>query len=72
MDPIPTTLRTYNARLTKEEVEAENLRLRMRGLRPHNADDAEEGLPKPPFVLGLKSKPKFKANDKGGLQGPGK
>ena len=72
MDPIPTSLRTYNARLTKEEVEAENLRLRMRGLRPHNADDAEEGLPRTPFVPGPKPKPKFNKFEKGGLQAPAK
>lgn len=71
MDPIPTTLRTYNAKLTKEEVEAENLRLRMRGLRPHTQDDAEDGLPKP-FVPGPKPKPKPKYGDKGGLQAPQK
>ena len=70
MDPIPTTLRTYNAKLTKEEVEAENLRLRMRGLRPHNQDDAEDGLPKLPFVPGPKPKPKFGPNKKGGLPAP--
>ena len=70
MDPLPSSLRTYNAKLTKEEVEAENLRLRVRGLKPHGEDDASDGLPKFP---GPKPSPKTpNPGPKGGLQAPKK
>ena len=66
MDPIPPTLRAYSAKLTKEEVEAENLRVRLRGLRPHCEDDANTGLPKTP---GPKADAKAKKT-KGALPAP--
>ena len=67
MDPIPSTLRTYNAKLTKEEVEADNLRVRLRGLRPQGGDDdSSAGLPKLP---GPKV-PAKAAEVKGVLAGP--
>ena len=67
-DPVPTSLRSYNAKLTKEEVEAENLRLRMRGLKPTGGED-DDGLPKPPKAPGPKN-PKAKRKGEGGLAPP--
>jgi hypothetical protein len=68
-DPVPTSLRSYNAQLTKAEVEAENLRLRLRGLKPAGGDD-DDGFPKigNPKAAGAKN-PKKKRGD-GGLAPP--
>ena len=69
MYPVPSSLRTYNAKLTKEEVEAENLRMRMRGLRPvASGDDAEDGLPKPGAAAANPKKPRIRG--KSGLPPP--
>ena len=69
MDPVPSSLRTYNAKLTKEEVEAENLRMRMRGLRPvASGDDAEDGLPCPGAAAANPKKPRLRG--KSGLPPP--
>ena len=69
-DPVPSSLRTYNAKLTKEEVEAENLRLRLRGLKPAGGDD-DDGLPRVqnPKVPATKKPYKSKKGD-GGLAPP--
>ena len=69
MDPVPSSLRTYNAKLTKEEVEAENLRMRPRGLRPVvSGYDAEDGLHKPGAAA---AKPKkLRLRGKSGLPPP--
>ena len=70
MDPVPSSLRTYNAKLTKEEAEAENLRMRMRGLRPvSQRDDAEDGLRKPEAAAANPKKPRLRG--KPGLPPPG-
>jgi hypothetical protein len=69
MDPVPSSLRTYNAKLTKEEVEAENLRMRMRGLRPvASGGDAEDGLPKPGAAAANPKEPRLRG--KSGLPPP--
>ena len=70
MDPVPSSLRSFNAKLTKEEVEAENLRLRMRGLRPAGpTEDSEEGFPKAPAAA-AKRPPKGKGGGKAPLAPP--
>ena len=70
-DPVPSSLRTYNAKLTKEEVEAENLRLRLRGFKPAGGED-DDSLPKfpNPKVPGPKKPYKPKKPGGGGLAPP--
>ena len=69
MDPVPSSLWTFNTKLTKEELEAENLRVRLRGLRPvATGVDAEDGLPKPGAAAAKPKKPRPRG--KSGLPPP--
>ena len=69
LDPVPQSLKAFNARRVREEVEADNLRFRSRGLVPppeggaHSSEDLG-GVQ----ASGPKAKPKFK---KGGGKGLG-
>ena len=64
MDPIPQSLRAHNAKKVREEVEAENLRLRTRGLQAPPGAAAGDDI-----GGALSANPKAKSKAKGGSKG---
>ena len=69
LDLVPSSLRTFNARKLKEEVDIENLRARQKGLAPTpDAADAAEvgGLPSPGNNTAPKAMPRVRPKKGGG------
>ena len=72
MDPVPQSLKTFNARRVREEVEAENLRFCTSGLAapPEGAaNNLDDAISSPPPIRSPKAKQRGRGKGEGGGNG---